>query len=241
MVVLEALLGVIGDRGQLCHDHGVRSVWDLPASKRPYPVVIVIDEIAELFLAADKAGKSESARCVTALVRIAQLGSALGVFVWAAGQRFGSDLGPGATLLRAQLAGRICHRVTDTETATMTLAGLPREATAAALGIGMDMPGVAVTGDDSGTWGMARSAHVSMDRAVEIARNSAGLRVPIPRLDQALAAYRGPEPPEPTAPVLPPDDDGGPGPGHGPGSGSGQGAGEGGTVQPPLRFEAWQE
>ena len=201
MVVLEALIGEVGDRAALCQENGVRNIWDLPPSLRPAPLVVVVDEIAELFLSGDAAGKKESARCVTALVRIAQLGSALGVFVWAAGQRFGSDLGPGATLLRAQLAGRICHRVADIETAGMTLAGLPNEATAAALGIGMDMPGVAVAGDDSGAWVMARSAPVSIERAVAIATENAGMRIPVPRVEHALESLRGQAQPIPTGSV----------------------------------------
>ncbi|MFD8452050.1 hypothetical protein [Streptomyces coelicoflavus] len=49
------------------------------------PVAVIVDEIAELFLA------------VT-------------------GQRAGSDPGPGATALRAQPGGRVCHRVADCQT-----------------------------------------------------------------------------------------------------------------------------
>lgn len=190
LAVIEALLVILGVRTGLCRTHGVRSVWDLPVGVRPAPIVIVVDEVAELFLAADKDGKAESARCVTGLVRLAQLGAALGIFLWVAGQRFGSDLGPGATLLRAQLAGRICHRVADAETARMTLAGLPTEAVEEALGIAMDLPGVAVAGDDSGAWFMARSHPLSVEAAAQIARDHAGLRVALPDVEGAIAKVR---------------------------------------------------
>lgn len=190
VAAIEALLVVLGVRTGLCREYQVRSVWDLPASVRPAPVVIVVDEIAELFLAADKDGKAEAVRCVTGLVRLAQLGAALGMFAWVAGQRFGSDLGPGATLLRAQLAGRICHRVADAETARMTLAGLPTEAVDEALGIAMDLPGVAVAGDDSGAWFMARSHPLSVERAAQIARDHTALRVALPDVEEAIAKVR---------------------------------------------------
>jgi DNA segregation ATPase FtsK/SpoIIIE, S-DNA-T family len=173
--VLAALVDEVLDRMSICRAGGVRSIWDLPDPVRPAPVVVVVDEIAELFLHADRAGKDEAARCVTALVRLAQLGAAAGIHLWVAGQRFGSDLGPGATLLRAQLAGRICHRVTDIETAQMTLAGLGTPAVEAAISIPPDLPGVAVVGDDSGTWYRARSQPVRLHDAVTITHRCAHL------------------------------------------------------------------
>ena len=185
--VLEALVDEVLDRMITCRVHGVRSVWDLPGPVRVSPVVVVVDEIAELFLhAGDRAGKEEVSRCVTGLVRLAQLGAAAGVHLWVAGQRFGSDLGPGATLLRAQLSGRICHRVTDTETATMTLAGLPVAAVEAALRIPVDLPGVAVTGDDTGAWQRVRSHPVPLDDAAVLVRRHADARVDLPALTAAV-------------------------------------------------------
>lgn len=123
-------------------------------------------------------------------MRIGQLGAALGVHLWVAGQRFGSDLGPGATLLRAQLSGRICHRVADPETATMTLAGLPSEAVVEAQRIGTDLAGVAVVGDDSGTWALGRSAPVPITTAKTVAAEFAGLAVPLPEVTAAIENVR---------------------------------------------------
>jgi S-DNA-T family DNA segregation ATPase FtsK/SpoIIIE len=190
VAAIEALLVVLGVRSGLCRREGVRSVWDLRPGIRPAPVVVVVDEIAELFLSADKDGKAESARCVSGLVRLAQLGSALGIFLWVSGQRFGSDLGSGATLLRAQLSGRVCHRVADAETARMTLAGLPGEAVEEALRIPMDLAGVAVAGDDSGDWFMGRSHPLSVEAAADVAREHASLRVPLPDVAEAIEAVR---------------------------------------------------
>ncbi|HET9655350.1 MAG TPA: FtsK/SpoIIIE domain-containing protein [Kineosporiaceae bacterium] len=189
--VLEALTTELADRMRACAAVGARSVWELPVGVRPVPVVVVVDEVAELFLHADRAGKDEAARCVTGLVRLAQLGAALGVHLWVAGQRFGSELGPGATLLRAQLAGRVCHRVSDTETAVMTLAGLPDAATEAALAIPADLPGVAVVGDDSGAWGLARSQSLADGEAEQTAAAWAHLRVPMPGVEAAIPAHDG--------------------------------------------------
>jgi S-DNA-T family DNA segregation ATPase FtsK/SpoIIIE len=187
---LEALLGVLLLRTMLCRDEGARNIWEVPVERRPEPVVVVVDEIAELFLAVDKSGKEEANRCVTALVRIGQLGAALGLHLWVAGQRFGSDLGPGATLLRAQLSGRICHRVADNETATMTLAGLPPESVVEAQRISTDMRGVAVVGDDSGTWYLARSHPMAVSEAAQTARQSSNLVVPLPEVTAAIENVR---------------------------------------------------
>jgi len=187
---LDALVGVMYLRMLICREQGARSIWELQVEVRPEPVVVLVDEVAELFLAIDKQGKEEAGRCVNGLVRIGQLGAALGVHLWVAGQRFGSDLGPGATLLRAQLSGRICHRVADPETATMTLAGLPPEAVTEAQRIGVDLAGVAVVGDDSGTWGLARSAPVSIAAAKAVAGEFASLAVPLPEVTAAIENIR---------------------------------------------------
>jgi S-DNA-T family DNA segregation ATPase FtsK/SpoIIIE len=187
---IEGLIGLMYLRTMLCREYGARSIWELPTEVRPEPVVVVIDEVAELFLAVDKNGKEEANRCANGLVRIGQLGAALGVHLWVAGQRFGSDLGPGATLVRAQLSGRICHRVADPETASMTLAGLPPESIGEAQRIGADLAGVAVVGDDSGAWSLARSSPVSMEVAKSIAAQTSPLAVALPEVAAAIEQVR---------------------------------------------------
>lgn len=187
---LDSVVGLLTLRTMQCREFGARSIWELPVEIRPEPIVVVVDEIAELFLFADKAGKEESGQCVLGLIRIGQLGAALGIHLWVAGQRFGSDLGQGATLVRAQLAGRICHRVADQETAAMTLAGLPNESLVEALAIATDLAGVAVVGDDGGTWGLARSFGTSMIEATVIAREFAGLKVELPEITAAISRVR---------------------------------------------------
>ena len=69
------------------------------------PVVVLVDELAELYLMADKSEKDEIAKTSTALLRVAQLGRAFGIYLFCCGQRIGSDLGPGVTALRAQCSG----------------------------------------------------------------------------------------------------------------------------------------
>jgi hypothetical protein len=56
----------------VCREHGTRNIWRLPDLLRPTPVVVLVDEVAELFLMADKSEKDEIARTGTALLRVAR-------------------------------------------------------------------------------------------------------------------------------------------------------------------------
>ncbi|MCD0482327.1 conjugal transfer protein TraS [Streptacidiphilus sp. ASG 303] len=182
-------------------------IWGLPATVRPVPVVVVVDEIAELFLVATKADEKRRNEIVTALVRLAQLARAAGIFLDVAGQRFGADLGRGATLLRSQLTARVVHRVNDVETARMGLGDISEQAMAAATQIPPGTPGLAVAGDASGAWSRIRPAHLSLADAARICRNSAHLVPDLPRLDafRPVAAVPAPRiPPKPTrVPAIP--------------------------------------
>ena len=163
--LLDDLNRIVADRMELCRAHSARDIWRLPEPLRPIPVVVLVDEVAELFLIADKTEKEQVARIGTGLLRLAQLGRAFGVYLIVCGQRIGSDLGPGVTALRAQLSGRICHRVNDPETANMTLGDLDPAALDAARAIPADTPGVAIVAGDSGAWHRARSVLVTDDQA----------------------------------------------------------------------------
>ncbi|WP_248959831.1 FtsK/SpoIIIE domain-containing protein [Sphaerisporangium perillae] len=167
--LLAELIGMMGARMLACRRHGTRDIWQLPDALRPIPVVILVDELAELFLTADKAEKDEVTKTATALLRIAQLGRAFGIHLLLSGQRIGSDLGPGVTALRAQIGGRVCHRVNDPETAVMTLGDLDPDALVAARSIPPGMPGVAVVTGADGRWCRARSGYVSTSAAEEAA------------------------------------------------------------------------
>ena len=46
----------------LCRSNGARNIWRLPGPLRPVPVVVLIDEVAELFLMADNSEKDQIAR-----------------------------------------------------------------------------------------------------------------------------------------------------------------------------------
>jgi DNA helicase HerA-like ATPase len=139
------------------------------------PIVALVDEVAELFLMADKSEKDEVSRTATALLRIAQLSRAFGIYLIICGQRIGSDLGPGVTALRAQLSGRICHRVNDPETANMALGDLDPAALDAARAIPAETPGVAVVAGQDGSWHLARSVPVSEGEAEQAAFDYAHL------------------------------------------------------------------
>jgi S-DNA-T family DNA segregation ATPase FtsK/SpoIIIE len=176
--LLGDLVQVVIERMALCRTHGARNIWKLSEHLRPMPVVVLVDEVAELFLMADKSEKEEVSRAATALLRVAQLGRAFGVYLIICGQRIGSDLGPGVTALRSQLSGRICHRVNDPETANMTLGDMDPAALEAARQIPAEMPGVAVIAGQDGSWHRARSVYVSEEEAEHAARRFAHLARP---------------------------------------------------------------
>ncbi|MFI1696248.1 FtsK/SpoIIIE domain-containing protein [Streptomyces bobili] len=182
-------------------------VWGLPDKVRPVPVVVVLDEVAELFLAASRDDEKRRDAMVTKLIRIAQLGRAAGIYLEVCGQRFGSELGKGATMLRAQLTGRVCHRVNDESSANMALADISPEAALAATAIPAERPGVVILGDSSGGWSRARSPHLTLDEAAAVCRATTALVPELPRLDsfrpvvaaEVPAGVAAPAAPVPTA------------------------------------------
>ncbi|MEU3997521.1 FtsK/SpoIIIE domain-containing protein [Streptomyces fungicidicus] len=175
---LIGLSSVAGPEAVLTSD-----VWGLPEAVRPVPVVVVVDEVAELFLAASRDDEKRRDAMVTKLIRLAQLGRAAGIYLEVCGQRFGSELGKGATMLRAQLTGRVCHRVNDESSANMALADVSPEAALAATSIPADRPGIAVVGDSSGGWSRVRSPHLTLDDAAAVCRDTAALVPELPRLE----------------------------------------------------------
>ncbi|MFD8223405.1 FtsK/SpoIIIE domain-containing protein [Streptomyces massasporeus] len=192
VAVLSALVSDMQDRMSVCRSAGVRSIWELPGKLRPVPVVVLVDEIAELYLSdGTRESKAEAEQCSTLLLRLAQLGAALGLHLVVAGQRVGSDLGPGVTALRAQLGGRICHRVNDPGTAEMTLGDLNKDAVAVAQAITAEERGVAVCTGPDGGWSRARSHLTATDEAVATARKYSGMTPELPAIDGALAVLEG--------------------------------------------------
>lgn len=165
-------------------------VWGLPDDERPVPLVLVVDEVAELFMTASKKEEARRDQMVTELIRLAQLGRAAGIYLEVCGQRFGAELGKGATMLRAQLTGRVVHRVNDRASAEMGLGDISPEAVEAATSIAPERPGLAVVGDTSGGWSRIRTPYLSLEDAAATCREHAGLTPGIP----ALAAFR-PYPP----------------------------------------------
>ncbi|WP_030152741.1 FtsK/SpoIIIE domain-containing protein [Streptomyces sp. NRRL S-244] len=158
-------------------------IWDLPAHLRPVPVVVIVDEVAELALAANKAEELRRDQIVTDLVRLAQLGRAAGVHLEICGQRFGSELGKGITMLRAQLTGRTAHRVNDETSANMAFGDISPDAVLAAVQIDRDRPGTAVAGDSSGGWSRIRAPHTTLRQAVDTCNAHAHRTPSIPELD----------------------------------------------------------
>ncbi|MGW3914479.1 FtsK/SpoIIIE domain-containing protein [Streptomyces sp. NPDC005070] len=192
VAVLSALVVDMQDRMSACRTAGARSIWELPENLRPIPVVVIVDEIAELYLSdGTRDGKAEAEQCSTLLLRLAQLGAALGIHLVVAGQRVGSDLGPGVTALRAQLGGRICHRVNDPGTAEMALGDLNKDAVAVAQSISAQERGVAVCTGPDGGWSRARSHLTPTDEAVSITRKYAAMTPDVPSLGGALAVLEG--------------------------------------------------
>ncbi|WP_436232803.1 FtsK/SpoIIIE domain-containing protein [Actinacidiphila alni] len=188
--LLSALVDLMVHRMAVCRAARVRNVWGLPDTVRPVPVVVIVDELAELFLVASRNEKDEAHAAGTSLIRLAQLGGALGVFLVVAGQRVGSDLGPGVTALRAQLGGRVCHRVADPGTAEMALGDLNPDALKAAQAIRPDQAGTAVLASGEG-WERARSHLVSEAEAEATAAQYAHLTPDLPALRTAVGGKSG--------------------------------------------------
>ncbi|MGV9315592.1 FtsK/SpoIIIE domain-containing protein [Streptomyces sp. NPDC003691] len=187
VAVLGALLIELQQRMRLCRGHDARSIWELPPKLRPVPVVIIVDEVAELYLSdGTRASRAEAEQCSTMLLRLVQLGAALGMHLVVAGQRVGSDLGPGVTALRAQLGGRACHRVHDPGTAEMTLGDFDKGAVEAAQSITPEEPGVAICIGPDGGWERARSHRLTSGEAAATAAKHAALTPHLPTLDRAL-------------------------------------------------------
>ncbi len=158
-------------------------IWDLPPHLRPVPVVLLVDEVAELALAAGKAEEARRDQIVTDLVRLAQLGRAAGIHLEICGQRFGSELGKGITMLRAQLTGRTAHRVNDETSANMAFGDISPDAVLAAVQIDKDRPGTAVAGDSSGGWSRIRAPHTTLRQAVNTCNAQAHRTPSIPELE----------------------------------------------------------
>lgn len=178
--LLRALVRLADDRRTLLRECGARSVWDLDDTLRPVPVVLVVDEVAELFLdgGTGRAETSEIAGCSSAILRLAQQGRALGIHLVVCGQRVSGDLGKGVTALRAQLSGRVCLRVNDPDTARMCLSDVAIDAVHAAERLDPTRPGLAVVSDAETGWAVARGAAVTLAHARQAAEDTAGLRVP---------------------------------------------------------------
>jgi S-DNA-T family DNA segregation ATPase FtsK/SpoIIIE len=161
-------------------------IWGLPESERPVPLVLFVDEVAELFLVATRKDEERRDEMVTQLIRLAQLGRAAGIYLEVCGQRFGAELGKGATMLRAQLTGRVCHRVNDEASAKMALGDIAPEAVSAACAIAPERPGLAVAGDTSGGWSRIRTPYLSLSDAAAACRESTRLVPDVPALKPFL-------------------------------------------------------
>ncbi|MEV0093377.1 FtsK/SpoIIIE domain-containing protein [Streptomyces sp. NPDC050738] len=157
-------------------------IWGLPEHLRPEPIVITVDEVAELALFANRAEEKRRDRIITALVRIAQLGRAAGMYLDIYGQRFGSELGSGITMLRAQLTDRTSHRVNDESSAKMAFGDISAHAVFATTQISKERPGTAVVGDSTGGWARIRTPHTSLRAAVNACNRHEDLTPDIPEL-----------------------------------------------------------
>jgi S-DNA-T family DNA segregation ATPase FtsK/SpoIIIE len=181
--LLAVLVAEMENRFDGLKSHGVSDLWELPAELRPVPVVVLVDEVAELFLISSKKDEERRERIVTALIRLAQMARAVGIYLEICGQRFGSDLGKGATMLRAQLTGRVVHRVNDKQTAEMGLNDVAPDAVAVTSLIPMERPGTAVAADASGGWSKIRTPDTSRDEVAAVCRAFAHLVPDFPALE----------------------------------------------------------
>ncbi|MEU7122905.1 FtsK/SpoIIIE domain-containing protein [Streptomyces zaomyceticus] len=202
--LLDALVDEMETRFDLLSEHGAADVWELPDHVRPVPVVLLVDEVAELFLVATRKDEERRDQMVTQLIRLGQMARAAGIFLEVCGQRFGSDLGKGATALRAQLTGRVVHRVNDKQTAEMGLVDIAPDAVVAVTSIPPDLPGLAVAGDTSGGWSRIRTPELSTADAAAICAEHAHLTPDIPHLAPYRPAFPTAAGPATPAPLVKP-------------------------------------
>lgn len=202
--LLEVLVREMEERFDTLSAHGVSDLWDLPTKVRPVPLVVLVDEVAELFLTAVKKDEERRDQMVMRLVRLAQMARAVGIYLEVCGQRFGSELGKGATMLRAQLTGRVVHRVNDKQTADMGLGDIAPDAVFAVTTIPPDRPGVAVAGDASGGWSRIRTPEMTAAEAVAICREYAHMTPDIAALAPFRPVVRTTPAPVPTSPLVNP-------------------------------------
>ncbi|MGW6894353.1 FtsK/SpoIIIE domain-containing protein [Streptomyces chartreusis] len=202
--LIDALVTEMEDRFDLLALYGVSDLWELPAELRPVPLVVLIDEVAELFLVTSRKDEPARDHTVMQLVRLGQMARAIGIYLEVCGQRFGSDLGKGATALRAQLTGRVVHRVNDKQTAEMGLGDIAPEAMVSVLGIRADRPGVAVAGDASGYWSRIRTPEIAPVQVTAVCREFAHLTPELPFLAPFRPVGQITVPPMPAVPPLVP-------------------------------------
>ncbi|MGP4013693.1 FtsK/SpoIIIE domain-containing protein [Streptomyces sp. 4N124] len=200
--LIDALIAEMEERFDLLALYGVSDLWELPDQVRPVPLIVLIDEIAELFFVTSKKDEPARDRTVMQLVRLGQMARAIGIYLEVCGQRFGSDLGRGATALRAQLTGRVVHRVNDKQTAEMGLGDIAPDAVFAVTAIAPDRPGVAVAGDTSGGWSRIRTPETTPDEAAATCREFAHLTPDLPFLAPFRPVGQITVPPMPTVPPL---------------------------------------
>ncbi|CAL9510294.1 FtsK/SpoIIIE domain-containing protein [Streptomyces sp. enrichment culture] len=202
--LIDALVGEMEDRFDLLALYGASDLWELPEKVRPVPLVVLIDEVAELFFVTSKKDEPARDHTVMQLVRLGQMARAIGIYLEACGQRFGSDLGKGATALRAQLTGRVVHRVNDKQTAEMGLGDIAPDAVLSVTGIRADRPGVAVAGDASGYWSRIRTPETTPAEASAVCREFAHLTPELPFLAPFRPVEQYAVPPVPSVPPLVP-------------------------------------
>ncbi|MEU8851253.1 FtsK/SpoIIIE domain-containing protein [Streptomyces sp. NPDC048564] len=202
--LIDALVTEMEDRFDLLALYGVSDLWELPEELRPVPLIVLIDEVAELFLVTSRKDEPARDHTVMQLVRLGQMARAIGIYLEVCGQRFGSDLGKGATALRAQLTGRVVHRVNDKQTAEMGLGDIAPEAMVSVLGIRADRPGVAVAGDASGYWSRIRTPEIAPAQVTAVCREFAHLTPELPFLAPFRPVGQITVPPMPDVPPLVP-------------------------------------
>jgi len=181
--LLDVLVAEMESRFDLLSAYGVSDLADLAEHVRPVSVVVLVDEVAELFLISSRKDEERRERLVTALIRLAQMARAVGIYLEICGQRFGSELGKGATMLRAQLTGRVVHRVNDKQTAEMGLGDVAPEAVPMVTTIPPDKAGLAVAADSSGGWSRIRTPLTTPAEATAVCREFAHLVPDFPALD----------------------------------------------------------
>lgn len=176
--LLEELCAIMDSRLAAMRSAGVRFWGDMPEGFSPDNplIVVVVDEVAELFAKPPgdaKSSKELAVRIETALSRLARLSRAAGFCIILATQKPTTDAIP--SHIRDNVSARFCGRVTTSEQGKAILGATDPAVIEAATRIGVGQKGYFVTMTPTG-WEYALADFLTDSQVAEVVASTTQLR-----------------------------------------------------------------